>query len=458
MLSRPTGSKSKAPPTWRSYLKSSIDLPPVSLTDWPSADAPTATTSAQRPSPLEWAESQATIVHPTRGRIPFTPYPYQCDFLASYAAPRRLILKARQIGFSQVFALEALYAAVHEPESTILLVSRSQDLAVNLLRACYQTHANLRDAPALIKENESEMGLVNGSRIKSIPANRATGRGFAATRVYLDEFAYAAYAEDIYQSVSPAVAQGGSLTIGSTPNGAGNLFHALCTNGNGFARQIVPWHLCPAYYTDAERGAGVLPEQSAWYRKERPNHAAQAWAAEYECDFAGSGLTLFGIADIDRAAQPYALPTAGQWLTTVDVGRRRDATVINTFDISRTPYRRVDFERLERVPYPLIQQRIEAQARRWPGQLIIESNGVGDPLIENLNVFAQPFVTTARSKLQALQALQLLFEQGNIQASWDARERAALIGCAWDDDHTADEIMSLAIFAATATSMGTPGI
>ena len=71
------------------------------------------------------------------------------------------------------------------------------------------------------------MGFANGSRIKSIPANRSTGRGFTATDVYLDEFAYAEYAADIYQSISPTVAQGGRLTVGSTPNGVGNLFHEL---------------------------------------------------------------------------------------------------------------------------------------------------------------------------------------------------------------------------------------
>jgi hypothetical protein len=175
------------------------------------------------------------------------------------------------------------------------------------------------------------------------------------------------------------------------------------------------------------------------------------FAAEYDCDFALSGLNLFMVDDIDRVAQPYDRPTIGQWLTTVDVGRRRDATVINTFDISRRPYRRVDFERLERVPYPLIQHRIASQAQRWPGRLVIESNGVGDPLIENLDVEAEPFVTTAKSKLQALQALQLLFEQSNIRAAWDARERAALIGCSWDEQHTPDEVMSLAIFAHIVT-------
>ncbi|HWP88677.1 MAG TPA: hypothetical protein VNM70_12395, partial [Burkholderiales bacterium] len=181
-------------------------------------------------------------------------------------------------------------------------------------------------------------------------------------------------------------------------------------------------------------------------------------AQEVDAEFTEGELTLFNIADIDRAAQPYAAPTRGQWLTTVDVGRRRDATVINTFETSMRPYRRVAFERLERVPYPFIQQRIAKQAQAYPGNLVIESNGVGDPLIENLDVYATPFVTTARSKMQALQSLQLLFEQHDICATWDARERAALVGCSWNEDHTADEIMSLAIFAHTVAHVGTPGV
>lgn len=403
-------------------------------------------------APSAWAEQFATVVHPARGRIPFRPYPYQRAFLESYAAPRRIVVKARQIGFSQVFALEALYAAIHEAESTILLVSRSEDLAVNLLRYCYQAYNNLTLAPALSKQNEGEMGFVNGSRIKSIPANRSTGRGFAATRVYLDEFGYAAYASDIYQSISPAVSQGGNLTIGSTPNGMGNLFHDLYLTGEGFIRQRVPWSDCPAYYTDAERVAGVVPERSAWYLRERPNHTTRAWAAEYECDFAGSGVGLFDFADIQRAEKDAIgdVPSrpGRQYLTSVDVGRRRDATVINTFDVTEEPYERVAFGRLERVPYPLIQSAIEGRSKAYPGALWIESNGVGDPLIENLTVAAQPWLTTAKSKVQGLQSLQLLFERGRIKAKWDARERAALISAAWDDDHTADEVMSLAIFAA----------
>lgn len=436
---------------------------PVSIGSFDFSKGSRTKASPNRLTPREWAESQATIVHPTRGRTPFVPYPYQAAFLDTYHERRRIVLKARQIGFSQVFALEALYAAIHEPESTILLVSRSEDLAVNLLRYCYQAYGSLRSAPGLKKQNEGEMGFQNGSRIKSIPANRSTGRGFAASRVYLDEFAYADYADHIYQSVSPALAQGGSLIIGSTPNGTGNRFHGLFLTGEGFMRMVVPWKDCPAYYRDVERDAGTPPEAATWYLQERPNYTAQQWAAEYECDFVGSGVTVFSQESITgaaggawgtRPAEPEHL-----YLTTVDVGRRQDATVINTLDVTAMPYQRVAHERLERAPYPLIQQRIAARARAYPGLLVVESNGIGDPVIENLDVRADPFVTTARSKVQAIQALQLLLEHGRLKAVWTEQETRELSGYQWDDAKlTQDCVLSLAIGAHVLQSYGTPGI
>src|SRR4030095_13820126 len=121
----------------------------------------------------------------------------------------------------------------------------------------------------------------------------------------------------------------------------------------------VPWHHCPAYYTDAERAAGIAPEASAWYEQERPAFPAQAWAAEYECDFSGSGAAVFDAADLDRAEQGAwgdRAAEAGHWYVNVaDIGRRADATVINTIDVTADPYQRVCHERIERAPYPIIQ-------------------------------------------------------------------------------------------------------
>lgn len=368
-------------------------------------------------SALDWARQNATIVHPTRGRIAFEPFPYQADFLEMSGESRRIVLKARQIGFSQIFALEALYKAVTEPEATILLVSRSQDLAVNLLRYCYQTYNGLKNPPDLVKQNESEMGFATGSRIKSIPANRSTGRGFAATIVYLDEFAYAGYAEDIYQSVSPAVSQGGQLVIGSTPNGIGNLFHRLYAAGAGFKKMNVPWYDCPTYYTPEEKAAGVPPEQAAWYQKERPKYTDTQWASEYDCSFERSGGGMFrGVAERLTATRQERAIDGHQYVIGVDWGKLNDYSVFAVID--STIGELVYLDRFNQIEYLTQAARLKVLCEKFrPDAVVAESNAMGEPMIEQLrkdNLPVRPFVTTNASKAKIIEDLSLSFERGNI--------------------------------------------
>jgi hypothetical protein len=297
---------------------------------------------------------------------------------------------------------------------------------------------------------EHRMELITGGMLDFWTLdNPDAGRSRKYKRVIIDEAGLVKHLMDAWHAaIRPTLADlAGDAWLAGTPKGRNDFWELwqLGSTDPAWAHWQMP--------TDAN--PFIPRDEIAAMRASMPSLVV---AQEVDAEFTEGALTLFSIADIDRAASPYDVPTSGQWLTTVDVGRRRDATVINTFDVSQKPYRRVDFDRLERVPYPLIQQRIEETARRWPGQLVVESNGPGDPLIENLNVRAEPFLTTARSKMQALQALQLLFEQGDIRATWDARERAALIAESWDADHTADETMSLAFFAATVNAWGEPGI
>lgn len=361
---------------------------------------------------IEWASSQAQIVHPVEGRINFTPYDYQRLFLMDKSL-RRIILKARQIGYSQAFALDALYTAIHRPESTILLVSRSQDLAVNLLRYCYQAYNGLKDAPSLITENAGEAGFDNGSRIKSIPANRSTGRGFAATDVYLDEFAYAAYADDIYQSVSPTISQGGRMTIASTPNGIGNMFHRLWMSGD-FSRHKIDWRQCPRYWTPEEKAQGIPAEQSAWYKANRPNYTEQSWASEYECDFIKSGGSVFR--DVTKCAtateQEAGIP-GHQYVIGGDWGRTNDATVYIVLDITIREV--AHMTRLLDTDFASQRNILKALSQRFNNAVcLVEVNSIGQPQLEELqamDVPVQGFQTTNATKLEIISALQLAFEQ-----------------------------------------------
>lgn len=171
---------------------------------------------------------------------------------------------------------------------------------------------------------------------------------------------------------------------------------------------------------------------------------------EYQAEFISSAEALFSEKDLDLAEKIAREDTSNgsEYLISVDVGRRKDATVINVFDLSVTPYQRVYHEYLISVPYPVIQERIEIIASHYRGTLLIESNGVGDPVIENLRVPASPFLMSRRTKTDAIQALQILLEQGRLGAKWTAQERMELLQYRWDDSRlTQDCVMSLAIAA-----------
>lgn len=241
------------------------------------------------------------IVHPTKGEIPFDLYPYQRRLLASRSS-QRIIVKARQIGISQLLAGEALFLAKHVEGATVLFVSRNLPAAQHLQRMVYQLMGTDRNLPGVTRRNETELQFDNSSVIRSLPATEDTGRTFAATAVYLDEFAHMPWADRIYQAVAPCAARGGRLTVVSTPYGRVNAFYRLwqeATLGrNRFQRMRLHWSDCPEYNPvgfacedpEERRQLGELDD---WYHRERPRFTEEQWAQEYECDFIGSSALVY---------------------------------------------------------------------------------------------------------------------------------------------------------------------
>lgn len=246
-------------------------------------------------------------MHPTKGLIPFSLYPYQRRLLAS-RAPQRVIVKARQVGVSQLVAGEALFLAKHIDGVTVLFVSRNLSAAQHLQRLVYQLMDSDPNLPAVMRRNEGELRLANGSTIRSLPASEDTGRTFAATAVYLDEFAHMPWADLIYQAVAPCAALGGRVTVISTPHGKANPFYRLWQESalqmRAFERTRIHWSDCPEYnpvgyqLADPEERRRV-GEQGEWYGLQRPRFNDEQWAQEYECDFAGSSALVYREFDPD---------------------------------------------------------------------------------------------------------------------------------------------------------------
>ena len=363
---------------------------------------------------------------------------------------------------SQAVALEALHRAAYQAGSTVLIVSRSLEAATNLLRYCKLTLPLTEPAVRVRKDNETEVVLSNASRIKSVAAGRSTGRSFAATHVYLDEFAFMPWALEIYQSVLPTVSRGGSVTVLSSPYGMQNPFYLLWSGQLGgnetWSRHTIPWYACPEFCPPAWADDPVLREQAPWFQQMRPKYTAQQWASEYDADWVLSGDAPFRADDVDACAVGWSglqsKPLPGhQYVTAWDIGRRHDATVGITLDVTTATHQVVAFERILQAPYPRIQAVIALRHRLFGGTTVVESNGIGDPVIENLDVQVQPFVTTAKSKVNAITELVRAHEQGTFKHGIE-RLVIETKTYQWDDkDIVQDCVMAAAIAEHSARTL-----
>jgi hypothetical protein len=191
----------------------------------------------------------------------------------------------------------------------------------------------------------------------------------------------------------------------------------------------------------------------------RTRYTAKQWAQEFDADFVESGLVRFRAGDIEAAhhgAIGLTPPEDGRtYLNAWDIGRRADATVGITVDITEEPYQVVAYERYLGVPYPRLQSIVEGRHVWYGGRTVIDSTGVGDPFIENLNISAEGFLFTARSKGQALDALTVLLEQRRLKFPYIRQLDEELIGYEDKDESLVqDSVMALAVAAYEVAAMG----
>ena len=219
--------------------------------------------------------------------MPFALWPAQVRVLWALMTTRLvIILKARQLGISWLCCWYALWLCVYQPGKTVLLFSKGQDEANELLRRVKVLYERLPEwmrqaLRALRKSNTEELAWANGSRIRSLPASSSAGRSFTASLVVLDEAAFLQFADAIYTALKPTIDAGGQLIILSTANGIGNLFHQLWTKAvaglSTFTAIFLPWWSRPG--RDAAWHAAQLAEYTdpAMVKQEYPASATEAF-------------------------------------------------------------------------------------------------------------------------------------------------------------------------------------
>lgn len=137
-----------------------------------------------------------------------------------------IVLKARQIGLSWLLAVYAVWIILTKPESNVLLISKGEREAFELLNKCKFILNHFPDElfpskPTFSLNSASTLGIqAMNSKITALPCTATTGVGEAATLVICDEWDKwePFLQEQTFASLKPTIDAGGQFIAVSTVN------------------------------------------------------------------------------------------------------------------------------------------------------------------------------------------------------------------------------------------------
>lgn len=158
-----------------------------------------------------------------RAWIPFRLWVAQFETLKTLHASKLVILlKARQLGMTWLVLAFALWLMLFHPAATVLLFSKRDDEATDLLdfrlKGMYRRLPTWMQCRDVLINNNHQWELSNGSRALSFPTTG--GRSYTANLVIVDEADFVPDLNEVLNAVQPTIDAGGQLFLLSTPNKA----------------------------------------------------------------------------------------------------------------------------------------------------------------------------------------------------------------------------------------------
>lgn len=219
------------------------------------------------------------VTHPTKGAVPFEPYPYQIRMLEAFRDHRfNLVLAGRQLGKSTVIAMYMLHCALFDFDKNFLVASNKEKNAIEIMERIRFAYEELPFwlKPGVVQYNTKTIKFDNGCKIDSQATSPTTGRGGSFAKILIDELAFVPkkIQEEMWTSITPTISTGGSLIVSSTPNGDSDLFASLYrkakSGDDGFNLIQVEWN--------------EHPDRDNKYKVEMIQKIGeQKWFQEYEC-------------------------------------------------------------------------------------------------------------------------------------------------------------------------------
>jgi len=315
---------------------------------------------------------------------------------------------------SFVLALEAVMSAYFDGRDQVI-VSASERQAAEVMDKCARFTRlfegfPVKDSPPtrVIAESKSELRFSNRAKILSLPQNPDTVRGFTGN-VFLDEFAHHQNDRELYESVFPIATKGYNLRIISTPLGQSGLFYDIWSNQNRYPDF---WRFKYNIYEAKESGLEVDIEPL------RKNFDEEGFRQEYLCEFVDETSSYFPYALL-RSCVGDETGTGGTHYLGVDIGRKRDLTVIYVLSkLGDKLYTKrmeelagVDFETQRLIISQIIR---EENVQRG----CVDSSGMGMQLAEELKhefAFIEPVIFTNDVKERLVVRAKRMLEEKLIQ-------------------------------------------
>ncbi len=158
---------------------------------------------------------EAPTLENSGGVIPLTLWEHLKKAAAALLTKKLIVwLKSRQIGASWLIAAYCLWYAMHKEGASILLFSKGETEAFELLAKCRRIYLQLPDFMRLKVQPDSDgvMGFpIMMSTIKAFAATKTAGISFTASVMVCDEWDEHPFAEQNYFSSKPCRDAGGQF-------------------------------------------------------------------------------------------------------------------------------------------------------------------------------------------------------------------------------------------------------
>ena len=290
----------------------------------------------------------------------------------------------------------ALYWMINEGPCKVLWVSPVYSQTNKVHEELYNAIAH----SGLVESNNfssNKLTLKNGSTIIFRSAERYDNiRGETCHYGILDEAAF--MKDDAWaEAIRPVFAvKGRKVLFISTPKSK-NWFYNIFQLGKSSDHPNYEAYTGSSYDTPF-----ISPDELEEAKKTLPGNI---FRQEYMAEFLDAGGEVFQ--DLDRIVSPTWPSPQGKIYCGIDVARADDYSVATFMDREG---RVVDIYRENQKDWSTIVKEITSRIRKWNATAMVEVNGVGDPIFEQIKREWQdthPFVTSSKSKNEIIEGLIL---------------------------------------------------